>query len=85
MNQSTFQNLIKKATCDTGNERDTVGFTAKHQQHELIFFGEAQDGHQVTIDTFGKMYKKKWIRDTPSQTQLNTMQKHINNKVDSLN
>lgn len=84
MNQSTFHNLIEKATCNTGSDIDTIGFIAKNQQHEVNFFAEAQDGHKVTIDTFGKMHKKKWVKDTPTEEQLNVMQKTINTKRDNL-
>lgn len=84
MNNRAFQNLMKKAKCDTGDDIETVGFIAKHLSYECNFFGDAVDDHKVTIDDFGKMYKKKWIQDTPSEEQLNIMQKMINKKRDNL-
>jgi len=84
MKDSIFQNLLNKAILDTGNDLETVGFTAKLNQYEMSFYGEMVTGHNVTIEDFGHNYGSSWNQLEPTQEQRLALQRLMNKTVEKL-
>ncbi|WP_028376030.1 hypothetical protein [Leeuwenhoekiella sp. MAR_2009_132] len=84
MKDSVFINLLKKAELDTGNDLETVGFTAKLNQYEMSFYAEMVTGHNVTIEDFGHNYGSNWNQLEPTQEQRLALQRLMNKTVEKL-
>ena len=84
MKESIFQNLLAKAELDTGNDLETVGFTAKLNQYEMSFYGEMVTGHKLTIEDFGHNYGSNWEQMEPTQEQRLALQRLINQAVEKI-
>tara|TARA_R110002020_G_scaffold318905_12_gene534594 strand:- start:4277 stop:4618 length:342 start_codon:yes stop_codon:yes gene_type:complete len=84
MKDSVFINLLKKAQLDTGEDLETVGFSAKLNPYEMSFYAELVTGHNITIEDFGHQYGKSWQQLEPTPEQRLALQELMNKTVEKL-
>ena len=84
MKESIFRNLLAKVELDTGEDLETVGFSAKLKQYEMSFYAEMVTGHNITIEDFGHNYGSNWNQLEPTQEQRLALQLLINKTVEKL-
>ena len=84
MKESIFRNLLAKVELDTGEDLETVGFSAKLNQYEMSFYAEMVTGHNITIEDFGHNYGSNWNQLEPTQEQRLALQLLINKTVEKL-
>lgn len=75
-----FTGLLKNLKCETGNEKDVIGFRAKYKGYEISFHGELDDNYDVIVGDFGRMLNGKWEQAEPKQYQLQLMKIKLQSK-----
>lgn len=78
MRNTIFAKLIKKLKLETGEDLETVGLTANHNNYELSFNGDMLDDYDLNVTLFGRMHQGKWEDMKPTPAQLKGMQDLLN-------
>lgn len=81
METNKFEALIKRVECDTLNDIQLIGFSAKNNNYALGFFAEEKNNYKIEVEDFGREFRGKWQQDEPNEDQLKVMQNIINEKI----
>ena len=72
-----FASLLANVQCDTGDEIDTIGFTANYINFHMNFYGCLDSDHAVVVEGFGREISGDWQQMAPTEKQLWEMQQMI--------
>lgn len=84
ISESIFDNLMKNAKCDTGDDMLDMGFSSKWMNYEIDFYISDGEDETVLVEDFGFMKNDSWVQCEPTSEQMDSMKKVINNKLDVL-
>lgn len=77
MRKELFTKTIATAKFDIGNGITNFGFECKYGSSEITF---CNDDQILIVENFGTMRNSKWVQSEPTETQLEVMQKMIDDK-----
>jgi hypothetical protein len=78
---SIFKKLIEKAECDTGSDKECIGFTAKHNNYEMSWYWSYSFiSDDVIVGDYGRMIKGKWQILEPTESHIKAMDKLIDKR-----
>ena len=72
--RDVFKGLMENLKCETGNDRDAIGFSSKFKGYEISFYGELEDNYELNVEDFGKMVSGKWLEIEPTDVQIEIME-----------
>ncbi len=81
LTSTTFDKLIEKAICQTGDDSETIGFHSKYGCSEMSFYNDFDD---LMVEDFGMMVSGKWLQMEATQQQKEAMRKLISDKYQEL-
>lgn len=71
------QTISKAKSDDNGFGLEIISFKGKHHNYEVSFYANQENGHELEVEDFGRMYKGEWEQLNPTQNQIDQMQKII--------
>lgn len=84
MNTTTFNQLVKNISCDTGDDLSVIGFVAKHENYEINFYGNEDEGFVLRVEDFGFTENGVWNQLNPTDEQMSVMTKILSDKKEEL-
>lgn len=82
MTKEVFNELIKHAICDTGNDLSLVGFSSSYHKWSMGFYRDEQG--QFNYEDFGFDGANGFIEYEPTEEQLTRMQLHIDTRINDI-
>ena len=77
LKKSVFENLLKHAECQTGQDTEVIGFVADYRNNSMSFYSDEDD---TIIEDYGRVFRGKWMQLEPTKEQIEQMTKLIDEK-----
>jgi len=79
--QSVFLNVMQYVECETGDNLDSVAFTASNYGYTIGFYAEQSNGHKLIVDEFGHMVKGEWVECEPTNEQIEYLENLVKKEI----
>ncbi len=84
ISKKIFNNLLKNVECDTGNDKEDIGFSSKWMNYEIGFYINDGDEDTILIDDFGFMKNGSWTQCEPTSFQREKMKEILVKKLNEI-
>lgn len=82
MTKFIFNELIKHAVCDTGDDLNCVGFSSSYHKWSAGFYRD--ENGQFNYEDFGFDGTNGFIEYKPTEEQITRMQLHIDTRINDI-
>jgi len=77
LKKSIFENLLKNAECQTGQDTEVIGFVSEYRNNSMSFYSDEDD---TIVEDYGRVFRGKWMQLEPTKEQKEQMTKLIDEK-----